>query len=282
MKKHKKSFLIFIVTFTALFIFRLAYGYIQHPELDLYSASSTYITFDNTIRNIATQKMKNMESNVNDAFAVVEQKYEKISTIVSKTTDFKKNETKVRSIIEKFDALIQYEKSKGNQGERVLEFSIGVNPEKFDSMVGELKKVGKIESIEVNKIDKTNEYKDLKAKQSSLEETKNSLIELKNRGGSIDEMIRLENRILEIEKEIQALGVSLGDYDAENEFCTIQFGLTEVSQPRSEFMYRILTAFSWTVKYYVVLTFSLLFLTATAFFAVKVIKEIKKLKKGKE
>ena len=37
----------------------------------------------------------------------------------------------------------------------------------------------------------------------------------------------LENRILEIEQQLQGLGVSLGNFDDENEFCTVHFSLLE-------------------------------------------------------
>ena len=83
--------------------------------------------------------------------------------------------------------------------------------------------------------------------------TRDSLIALKSKGGQIDEYTNLENRILEIEDEIQRSGVKLGDYDAENEFCTVKLSLVEkreVVVAGISFGHRLSVALSWTIRYY--------------------------------
>jgi L-lactate utilization protein LutB len=77
-------------------------------------------------------------------------------------------------------------------------------------MSTDLQKIGKLLSIQIDKSDKTNEYKDLQAKRVSLEKSHASLIGLKGHAAKVEELINLENRILELEKEIQTLGVHLG------------------------------------------------------------------------
>ncbi len=91
-------------------------------------------------------------------------------------------------------------------------------------------KIGSIKSKEITKIDKTNEFRNLNAKKASLETTRQSLIELKKQSGKIEEFVNLQNRILEIEQQLQDLGVLLGNFDEENEFCTVRFSLHETRE----------------------------------------------------
>lgn len=79
------------------------------------------------------------------------------------------------------------------------------------------------------------------------------MLGLKTKGGSIDEQINLASKIREIETELQEMGVALGEYDAENEFCAIKYSLDEQrGAPRAQisFLHRIKVALEWTIKYY--------------------------------
>src|SRR5260370_606896 len=114
-------------------------------------------------------------------------------------------------------------------------------------MVGELRKIGELSSINIDKVDKTNEFKELKAKRASLEKTRDALVSLKNKPGRIEEFTALENRILEIEEQIQSTGVSLGDYVQENEFCTVKLSLEEKGAAAAgiSFRHRAVVALAW-------------------------------------
>ena len=85
----------------------------------------------------------------------------------------------------------------------------------------------------------------------------------------------LENRILEIEQQLQGLGVSLGDFDDENEFCTVQFSLLEGKELRIGVMQRIKVALEWTVKIYLRIMTTLFFLTLFAYLLLLGIEKLK-------
>ena len=125
---------------------------------------------------------------------------------------------------------------------------IGVPPDNFDELYQELIKVGKVKNKEITKNDKTNEYKELNARKLSLEKIRFSLLELKTKNGKIEEFMELESRILEIEQQLQNLGVSLGDFDSENEFCTIKFSIYESQEVKIGLMQRIKVALEWTIQ----------------------------------
>ena len=215
--------------------------------------------------NIASEsKVKSEKFRVDDDLVAApskasELKYEKVADITTKTNEFEDQEKRVRAQIKSQLGVIQYENKTGKDGKRKLQMMIGVPPENFDSLYVQLINIGEIASKSITKTDKTNEYRELQAKIATLQNTKASLLEIKGKDGEIGEYIRLEERILEIEGELQRLGVSLGDFDSENEFCTIRFGMSEAQiKPPIAWLQRIKVALKWTVEIWIQITVAML------------------------
>jgi hypothetical protein len=284
-EKIRKGFLYLILGFVVMFLGRLTYGYLAPSEraaLNAPSAMSEAVITkiggrgDGYLKsNYASDKLKVQREPSMEAVSV-DQKYEKIASVVSKTNAFEDDEQAVRELTSKHSALIQFENSSGLPGARRVELAIGVPPNRFDPMVGELRKIGELSSIRIDKTDKTNEFKELKAKRDSLEKTRDALVSLKSRPGRIEELTALEDRILEIEGQIQSTGVSLGDYDQENEFCTVRLSLSEkgAAVPGISFRHRLVVAIAWTIKYY---TFLLAFLICGALLTLLVVVLLQRL-----
>ena len=276
-KQFAKLILWLSLGFVILFLFRLAYGYTK-----TFDTPSNYTSFFDSvvsINNYATRKYKQAISGESAPSIPTDQKYEKIAQIKTKSSKFEDEEKRSRELIEKYNALIQFEQKSGNAGARNLNLVIGVPPENFDSLYSQLIKIGKVQAKQITKKDKTNEYKELNAKKQSLEKIRASLIDLKSKGGKIEEYMDLENRILEIEQQLQGLGVSLGDFDAENEFCTVKFSLIEGKEVKIGIMQRIKVALEWTVKTYLKLMATFFFLTAFAYLFLLMIDRFKILEK---
>ena len=277
-KNLKKTITILFATFIGLFIFRLIIGYQTVPEGAMPGIQNDLIAFQsaepvlNNRKNYASKKYFQVSgmTSVN-----VDQKYEKKADIKSFTTEFEKEENRIRNQVKDFKGLIQFENKSGNAGYRNLNLIIGIPPESFDSIYNSLIKIGKIQSKQITKTDKTNEYKELNAKKASLEKIRASLIDLKSKGGRIDEYMQLENRILEIEQQLQGLGVSLGNFDDENEFCTVKVLLTEGRVNEIGIMQRIKVALEWTVKTYMMLMVALTFMSLFAYLLLLSIEKIR-------
>jgi len=248
-KRVKKLCRILCIGFVVLFVFRLLYGYTKTID-NTQSGAQFFESISEVKRNYATKKYEVTSSNAVQSSVKVDQKYEKIAEISTKSNQFDEEEKLVRNVTEKYKALIQFEQKSGNIGYRKLNLRIGVPPENFDALYKALITVGNVQAKRITKKDKTNEYKELNAKKASLEKIRMSLIDLKTKGGKIEEYMQLENRILEIEQQLQGLGVSLGDFDDENEFCTVQFSLLEGREVNISFMHRIKVALEWTIKFY--------------------------------
>lgn len=284
-KRILKVVLWMIAVFVVLFVIRLIYGYVVYPNGPIERQEESYSSsFSFETRNIATEKYKSKakydkgySQSATETSTAVDQKYEMVSTMTSKSDSFQKDENKIRNLVKKYNALIQFEQNSGNPGKRRLKLAIGVNPDKFDQMLLEIKKVGRITGFQVDKKDKTNEYRELNAKKKTLEKTRESLIGLKERGGSIEELIALEDRILEIERMLQNLGVNLGDFDAENEFCTIKFSLieTNVNIRTISLMKRTLVALDWTLRYFAAILGVLLLVLLSGFVLITIYDKVK-------
>jgi hypothetical protein len=273
-KRLKKLILWLIIIFAVLFIFRLIYGSTKTFD-DTPNQTQFFDNISNSKRNYATKEYKVKSSTPNQTAIKVDQKYEKIAEIKTKSSNFEEEEKSSRKTIEKLDALIQFEQKSGNKGYRKLNLVIGVPPENFDAIYNQLITIGKVQAKQITKKDKTNEYKELNAKKQSLEKIRNSLIELKSKGGKIEEYMGLENRILEIEQQLQGLGVSLGDFDDENEFCTVQFSLLEGKEVKIGIMQRVKVALEWTVKIYLRIMTTLFFMTLFAYLVLLGIDKLK-------
>lgn len=273
-ERLRKPVFILFIGFAALFIFRLIYGY--SITVDDNAVQTLFEeTINNVRRNYASKEYKVKASSPNQSVTKVDQKYEKIASVNTKTNKFKEEEALLRRQIEMNNAIIQFEQKKGNEGNRKLNLSIGVPPEKFDTLYNSLIKIGKVQSKQITKNDKTNEYKELNAKKVSLEKVLTSLIDLKSKGGKIEEYIDLENRILEIEQQLQNLGVNLGNFDDENEFCTIKFSLHEGQELKISIVHRLKVALEWTVKIYLKIMVTMAFLTLFVYVMILVIDRLK-------
>jgi hypothetical protein len=122
-----------------------------------------------------------------------------------------------------------------------------VPPERFDSFIDAVRAVGRTSQIEIVKNDKTNEYLQLRAKRTTLEKARTALEALKDQGGSTDERVKVQNRLTEIEQQIQDLGVALGDFDSQNELCTVKLTLRErTALVQASLGQRVLLATEWT------------------------------------
>jgi hypothetical protein len=159
----------------------------------------------------------------------VDQKYERVADLRSSSTEFEADAARIRAIAAGAAAVVQSENAYGLAGSRVLSLKLGVVPAAFDSTAEKLKGVGKLLSITITKADKTAEFRALEAKRLSLEMTRDGLRALRRAGADLSDLVALETKILEIEGQIQELGVSLGDFSEANSFCTIDVGLSETA-----------------------------------------------------
>jgi hypothetical protein len=293
-KPFKKRFWKLVFLLAALFFvmlgLRILYGYmyseIRNTKTD---EQEVFSSFGEVKKNYASEKSSYSKESKADYVeqnqgksdeSSSEAKYEKTATLKSKTTQFDKDEASIRKVVKEFKAAIQYEKKSGNKGNRELRLLIGVTPELFDSCYVAVQKIGSIKFNEVVKVDKTNDYRTLMAQKESYEKILASLNELKTKSGEIKDYISLHDKILEIETSMQNIGVKLGDYKSEEQFCTIKFSLLEGTAEikTDSFWLRLQIALKWTMIYYTLLICSMAGIALAAYLMLLIIDKVTVLK----
>ncbi|SFC53215.1 DUF4349 domain-containing protein [Flavobacterium phragmitis] len=266
--------------FILLFAFRLLYGYVASDSTSRNDYSDNFFSsIDNLRKNYASEKIA-MKADVKTASPsnnlASNQKFEKTASIKTKTSEFDKDQNLIKAKTKSYNAIIQYEQSLGQKGNRQIHLLIGINPSKFDNFYLDLQRIGKLKDIEITKVDKTNEYRQLNAKKISIEKILQSLIELKSKGGKISDYISLNDKILEVEEQLQGLGVELGNFNTENEFCTVRFSMYEGAAEKSiSFIHRAKVALEWTIKQFTLLVITVFFLSLTIFILLITVDKLK-------
>lgn len=253
----KKRLLILLLAFLTLWALRLGYSYLTKPnglvQTNSEEFNSVIEDFSVERKNYASSKMKVEPSVGQVALGSVDQKYERIGTLASLSQNYEQEEKALYDLIKQEQLMIQFEQRAGLKPARQLNIALGVVPDKFDSTIEALRKIGELKSIQIDKNDKTNEYKKLEAERISLQKARDTLLELRQKDASTADLISLTNQLLDVEKQIQALGVSLGDFDANNEFCTVKFSLKERRADKAlqiSLLQRAKVALEWTAGVY--------------------------------
>jgi Domain of unknown function (DUF4349) len=267
----------FVGLFVILFVFRLIYGYVAKDNNNGSDYSDNFFSsIDNLRKNYASEKIA-MKGDVQVSQNIASnQKFEKTASLKTKTSEFEKDEKQLKAKSKAYNAVIQYEQNLGQKGNRQIHLLIGVNPTLFDSFYVEIQKIGVIKAMEITKVDKTNEYRQLNAKKTSIEKTLQSLNDLKTKGGQIADFVALNDKILEIEAKAQELGVELGNFDAENEFCTVKLSMYErATEKNVSFIHRIKVALEWAIKYFAIIAVTTLVLALTIFVLLLIVDKLK-------
>lgn len=288
-KRMQKICLWLSLPFVMLFTFRMLYGY-KATRYDVQEGNGDdfFSSISDLRKNYASEKFDKAAYQVSGSpqapqGAAGSQKYEKTASVRAKSSRFEKDIAAINATTRRFGAVVQYEQNLGNQGNRESHLLIGVNPAAFDSFYQAVQRIGSITARKVTKVDKTHEYRQLNAKRATLENTLASLNELKSKGGAIGDFITLHDKILEIQSQLQELGVELGNFNTENEFCTVRFSLYEGAERTTVSIWaRLRTSLEWTIQYYCLLMLALGTMAGVAFLLLLIAGRLKLLEKIQE
>jgi hypothetical protein len=209
---------------------------------------------------------------------VLDQKYEKIASLAAKTVHYEEDESKLHKTIEECLAVVQMENRTGLEGSRRLNMVIGVKPDYFEIAVERINSVGRITSFTTTVSDKTYEYRQMVAEKDKLMRQIESYQAMKEKGGSISELLQVEDRIIGVEAQLQEQAVMLGDYSDDNALCTIKFTMYEGNE--TGIWRKLWNAFSWATSAYLGFLGILLLTCVAAFVVLAVLKYGKKVYSG--
>jgi hypothetical protein len=159
--------------------------------------------------------------------------YAKTAHIASGCSTFADDVLRTRQVIADHKAAIFNETASGIAPHRVLSLGIGVHPDRFVALVDQLTGMGQIGSINVGQQDLTGEFRRLHAQRQSLKKHQAFILKLRDTDKlSVEEALKLEQKALEVEKEIQSVSSQLGDLAAKEPTCNVFMTLQEF-QPGS-------------------------------------------------
>ena len=275
-KAFKRIFLGFIALYFVIFTARVIYNLITFSDTDIAQNSNIYYQGEGLsvpLRNIASSKTE-YEATGSATGGILDQKYERVASIAAKTVDYDNDFARLEVLVEEYRAIIQMENRTGLQGNRRANFMVGVRPEHFEDMEAEILKIGRVTSSTATKTDKTNEYRQLLAEKDTLEKRLESYNELKEKGGSISEMLEVEEKIIEVQALIQEQTVGLGEYTDENALCTINFTLSEGREAGA--LRKLWNALLWSTMIYFFIILGLLGITFVTFIILALWNYLKK------
>ncbi len=203
---------------------------------------------------------------------------EKTALLTSTSTAFKDDEAKIRAAIQADGAEIFTEKKSGIEPARRWHVEIGVHPDKFDDLVDRLRTIGSLSSITVEQKDRTSEFRKLHAQRQSLKKYLDSITKLREgKNPSLEDALKLEQKIQDIEKELQGLGVQFGELLGKESYYHIHVTLVE-HQPGDNrdrtytIGQRIGSGFVWAITWWfgAALAFAL---AAATCFSVRVLRQ---------
>jgi hypothetical protein len=193
----------------ALFLFHLFLVPLPGSSETGFNLQDRTSAFESSRKNYASVKVSASGLPIGDS-----QKYEKIASVTQLSESFDADRRLIEGRIAEYGGVTQLERAWGLTGFRTLQLGIDVPPDHFDAFVTAIRSVGRTSQIEIVKNDKTNEYLQLRARRTTLDKARAALEVLREQGGSTDERMKVQNRLTEIEQQIQDLAVSLGDFDS--------------------------------------------------------------------
>jgi hypothetical protein len=182
--------------------------------------------------------------------------FEKRARLTARSSSFEVDAVQVRAVVAEHKAAVLQEKSGGIEPERHIHMEISVPPDAFDGLLSRLKSIGVLHSIDVQQSDRTTDFRKLNAQRQSLKKYLESILKL--RGGNnptIDDALKLEQKIKDIERDLQDVGVQLGDFLGKESYYQIDIAMREFQSggkldPTFNWSKRIFHGFAWAVAWW--------------------------------
>jgi hypothetical protein len=197
------------------------------------------------------------------------QVFEKTATVALGSDAFDEDEAGIRTTLAAHHAVAFNERRSGIKPGRRLILEISVPVDEFDALVSEVQEIGQLQSISVQKRDRTSEFRRLHAQRQSLKEYLASVRKLRGgKQGSIEDELKLEQKIQDIEKELQTLSVQMGDFLGKDSLYHVSLGLTEYL-PGSRFdrtyalPKRVAHAFVWALGWWLAMLLAAIVVAGT-------------------
>jgi hypothetical protein len=253
------GFLLFVGLWVVGSVRAMTLDFPPPPVVPMYSidlVSSSRLPIANNFKQIGLEATPlPMVLDQPDALKI--QIYEKHAQLALGSAAFDDDLAQIRKAVDNEKAAVFNEKNTGTAPERRITLEIGVAPERFDALLAKLRATGRLESINVQQRDRTGEFRRLTGQRQALKSYLQSVLKLREvKTASIDDALKLEQKIQEIEKELQNLGAQLGDFVGKESYYNLYVTLFEY-QPGSHldstftWQSRLVHGWTWAVAWWI-------------------------------
>ena len=127
-----------------------------------------------------------------------------------------------------------YSHSSGSGSTRYLSITARIPSEKFEDFINSLSGDGKVMSRSVNAENISQVYANKETYKKSLEKEQERLLEMMDKAETIEDMITVESRLSEVERQLNVYKTDLAQMDKDVEFSTVYIELKEVKRYTEE------------------------------------------------
>lgn len=162
------------------------------------------------------------------------------------TKEFDKTNSKLSELVDNYEGYIQNSSIYNYENRNDAYYTIRIPASSFNDFVNGAKEIGYVKSINTSIDDVTDSYFDIEARISSLKVQKEKLDQMYSQCTTIDEIISVEQRLSEVQYEIDSYQATINNYDLLIKYSTINVSITEVKDittPSNSFIDDIKNAF---------------------------------------
>lgn len=144
---------------------------------------------------------------------------------------FDESETKITGIVKGYNGFIANSKSSSNSsGNKSGTITVKVPADKFDALVFEVGKIGKVMNQNIQANDVTEEYVDLEARLKTQKELEQRLVKLLNEKASkLTEVIEVEEKLASVRQKIESIEGKMKLLKSQSDFSTLSISVYEPS-----------------------------------------------------
>ena len=122
----------------------------------------------------------------------------------------------------------------GSGGSRYLSITARIPSEQFESFINSLSGDGKVMNRSVNAENISRVYANKETYKKALEKEQERLLAMMDRAETIEDMITVESRLSEVERQLNIYNTDLAEMDKDVEFSTVYIELQEVKRYTEE------------------------------------------------
>lgn len=176
--------------------------------------------------NGATDAVTDGQSTVGSEYS---QKLIKTYDLNFETKNFNKSKELVSENVSKFGGYIESSDTYGNTGYKSVNYILRIPADKIDEFLTDCDGIGEMTSSSESAKDITLTYYDTASKIESLNKQKTRLNELLDQAATLSDIIEIEDKLEEVESEIESYGTQMKVYDNLIDYCTVNLSFNEVN-----------------------------------------------------